>query len=199
VEGQQVVSSIEQNDVMEKVTILRQGKEAKEFDASNKNFEKLIAEGTEKLKAAKAAAEEAMKASQVELTDMAAWVKKNYPKAQKTASGLYYIVEKEGDGKQAVAGKLVKVHYTGKLITGQKFDSSYDRNEPIAFPLGQGRVIPGWDEGVAMMKEGGKMKLIIPYNLGYGEKGFGNVIPPKAPLIFDTELISVEDNVNPGR
>ena len=157
--------------------------------------EKLAAEklAAEKLAAAKKAEQEALKAAQLELDQMDAWVKANYPKAKKTSSGLYYIVEKEGTGKQAVAGSTVQVHYTGTLITGKKFDSSYDRNEPIAFPLGQGRVIKGWDEGIAMMKEGGKMKLIIPYNLGYGERGFGNVIPPKAPLIFDTELVSVTE------
>jgi hypothetical protein len=120
------------------------------------------------------------------------WIKTTYPAAQKTASGLYYVVERQGEGLQAVAGKTVSVHYSGKLMDGREFDNSYSRNEPIEFKLGIGQVIPGWDEGIALMKEGAKYKLIIPSELGYGKRGAGGVIPPNATLIFDTELMKVK-------
>ncbi len=119
-------------------------------------------------------------------------MKDQYPDAEQTESGLMYIIEEEGDGKQAESGKKVQVHYKGTLVDGKKFDSSYDRNQPITFPLGVGRVIKGWDEGIALLKEGAKAKLIIPYYLAYGEKGKGP-IPDKADLIFDVELIKVLD------
>lgn len=110
----------------------------------------------------------------------------------KTASGLEYIEVEPGTGAQAEAGKTVSVHYTGKFQDGKVFDSSVSRGEPISFPLGQGRVIKGWDEGIALMKVGGKAQLIIPPELGYGERGAGGVIPPNATLVFDVELVSVK-------
>jgi peptidylprolyl isomerase len=117
-------------------------------------------------------------------------------KAEKTASGLEYIVLESGKGAKAEAGKTVSVHYTGYLSEngkcGKKFDSSVERGEPIDFPLGQGYVIKGWDEGIGLMKVGDKMRLIIPSNLGYGSAGAGGVIPPNATLIFDVELINVK-------
>jgi FKBP-type peptidyl-prolyl cis-trans isomerase len=96
-----------------------------------------------------------------------------------------------GNGAEAVAGKKVSVHYTGRLTNGTKFDSSLDRGEPFSFPLGAGRVIKGWDQGVAGMKVGGKRKLTIPPELAYGERGFTNLIPPNSTLEFEIELISV--------
>ncbi|TAK11620.1 MAG: FKBP-type peptidyl-prolyl cis-trans isomerase [Anaerolineae bacterium] len=108
-----------------------------------------------------------------------------------TASGLQYQDLLVGDGDVAVTGKVVRVHYTGWLLDGTKFDSSKDRNEPFEFPLGQGRVIAGWDEGVAGMRVGGKRLLIIPAALGYGERGAGGVIPPGATLVFEVELLAV--------
>ena len=110
----------------------------------------------------------------------------------KTASGLEYIEMKAGTGAQAMAGKTVSVHYTGKLQDGTIFDSSVSRNEPITFRLGVGQVIKGWDEGIALMKVGGKAQLVIPSALGYGENGAGGVIPPNATLVFDVELITVK-------
>lgn len=109
-----------------------------------------------------------------------------------TDSGLKYIEEKVGDGVVAKKGDQVAVHYTGKLANGTKFDSSLDRGQPIVFPLGAGRVIKGWDEGIAGMKVGGKRKLIIPPSLGYGERGAGGVIPPNAELHFDVELVQIK-------
>lgn len=97
-----------------------------------------------------------------------------------------------GTGEAAVAGKRVTVNYLGTLTSGTKFDSSYDRNEPFAFNLGAGEVIKGWDQGVAGMKVGGKRKLTIPPDLGYGAQGAGGVIPPNATLIFVVELLKVE-------
>ena len=97
----------------------------------------------------------------------------------------------EGTGKEAVAGKSVKVHYTGTLENGKKFDSSHDRGQPFAFRLGAGQVIKGWDQGVAGMKVGGKRKLTIPPELGYGDRGFPGAIPPGATLVFDVELVAV--------
>lgn len=108
-----------------------------------------------------------------------------------TASGLQYIDLKVGTGATAQAGQTVTVHYTGWLENGKKFDSSVDRGQPFSFPLGAGRVIKGWDEGVQGMKVGGKRKLIIPSNLGYGARGAGGVIPPNATLIFEVELLGL--------
>jgi FKBP-type peptidyl-prolyl cis-trans isomerase len=111
--------------------------------------------------------------------------------ANTTPSGLIIEDIAVGDGAAAVAGQKVKVHYTGWLTNGSKFDSSKDRGEPFEFPLGGGRVIKGWDEGVQGMKIGGKRKLTIPPDLGYGARGAGGVIPPNATLVFEVELLGV--------
>lgn len=109
-----------------------------------------------------------------------------------TASGLKYVDVVVGKGASPAAGKQVKVHYTGTLENGKKFDSSVDRNEPFSFTIGVGQVIQGWDEGVMTMKIGGKRKLIIPSKLGYGARGAaGGAIPPNATLLFDVELLDV--------
>jgi FKBP-type peptidyl-prolyl cis-trans isomerase len=112
--------------------------------------------------------------------------------SKKMVGGLEYWDIKVGTGAVAAAGQTVKVHYTGWLTNGKKFDSSVDRGEPFTFDLGGGHVIKGWDEGVAGMKVGGKRQLRIPPELGYGDRGAGGVIPANATLIFDVELLGVK-------
>jgi FKBP-type peptidyl-prolyl cis-trans isomerase len=113
-------------------------------------------------------------------------------RAMTTSSGLTYIITRHGEGQALKAGDTVSVHYTGLLGNGTKFDSSLDRGEPIDFPLGAGRVIKGWDEGIALLHVGDQATLIIPSQLGYGAKGAGGVIPPDATLIFIVEVVGVK-------
>ena len=177
VEGMDIVNSIAQDDVINSVIIIRKGSAAKTFDAKNV-FETTQAE------IKKTNAEKEKKS--------AAAIKKLTKGATTTESGLAYFMIKEGEGAQAEAGKTVSVHYTGKLADGTKFDSSHDRNAPIDFPLGKGKVIPGWDEGIALLKVGGKATFIIPPHLAYGARGAGGIIPPNATLIFEVELMDVK-------
>ena len=106
-----------------------------------------------------------------------------------TSSGLRYNIISSGNGKSPEKGDSVKVHYKGMLIDETVFDSSYKRNQPIEFNVGIGQVIPGWDEGIMLLKKGDKAKFVIPSNLAYGEAGAGGVIPPNATLIFEVELL----------
>lgn len=125
-------------------------------------------------------------------SDSNSFLTENAKKAgvQTTASGLQYKIIKEGTGKQPTATSRVIVHYKGQLTDGKVFDSSYDRGEPVEFPLNQ--VIPGWTEGLQLLKEGGKATLYIPAKLGYGEQGVPGTIPPNSTLIFDVELLKVQ-------
>lgn len=177
VEGMDIVNLIAQDDVMESVTISRVGSKAKSFDAV-KIF------SSEQIRLEKEAEKKAKEAAEAN--------KKLMEGATITESGLGYIMVKEGSGVQAEKGKTVSVHYTGKLTDGTKFDSSLDRNQPIEFVLGEGRVIKGWDEGISYLKVGGKATFIIPSDLAYGERGAGGVIPPNATLIFEVELVDVK-------
>lgn len=120
------------------------------------------------------------------------YLKDNNIKVKPTASGLYYIEKAAGTGVQAAAGKTVSVHYTGTLLNGTKFDSSRDRGKPLDFTIGKGEVIKGWDEGISMMKKGGRATLVIPSAIAYGENGMGDMIPPFSTLVFDVELVDVK-------
>jgi peptidyl-prolyl cis-trans isomerase A (cyclophilin A) len=181
VTGMDVVNAIEQNDVINTITITRKGSEALKFDAA-KTFADYYANKAEdeKKQAEKEAKEKAI------LYEKAL---KEFEKASTTVSGLKYIVLKEGTGPKPSATSNVKVHYTGSLLDGKVFDSSVQRGTPIDFGLNQ--VIPGWTEGLQLMNEGSKYKFLIPYKLAYGERGARDVIPPKSDLIFEVELIKI--------
>jgi len=181
--GMDVVNAIEQNDVITKVTIVRKGALAKKFDAA-KVFSDYFSnkDAAEKAEAQKEAAARAV-------SNAAAL--KEFANGKTTASGLKYIVLQEGTGAKPVAASNVKVHYTGKLVDGKVFDSSVERGEPIDFTLNQ--VIKGWTEGLQLMSEGSKYKFYIPYNLAYGDRAMGNVIPAKSDLIFEVELIKINN------
>ena len=181
VEGQDVVNAIEQDDVMNKVTIIRNNIT---FDAP-KIFEKAQVNAREIAEAKK-------KKEAEELSKLSKEFKALIDSAEQTPSGLKYVVTKPGKGDKPKSGQTVSVHYAGYLMTGQKFDSSFDRNQPIEFPVGTGRVIKGWDEGIMLLNVGTKARLIIPSELAYGEKGAGGVIPPNATLVFDVELLEVK-------
>lgn len=129
-----------------------------------------------------------------ETGEMASYIAANNITAKANTSGLVYIEQVKGKGAKAEKGKTVSVHYTGMLLNGTKFDSSFDHPDkaPIEFKLGEGMVIPGWDEGIAMMNVGGKAKFIIPSSLAYGPSGQGPVIPPYSTLVFDVELVNVK-------
>ena len=176
VEGQEVVDAIAQGDKIEKVEIVRVGEEAEKWDAL-KAFNDF-----NEAKAARLA-EEKRKAEEAFTKEVAGF--------EKTNSGLYYQITHNGNGKKAEAGQKVAVHYTGMLLDKTVFDSSYRRKEPLQFTVGVGQVIAGWDEGILLLHEGDKARLVIPSELAYGSRGAGGVIPPNAPLIFDVELVSV--------
>ncbi|GEC71302.1 peptidyl-prolyl cis-trans isomerase A (cyclophilin A) [Flavobacterium flevense] len=177
IEGQDVVDAVAQGDALETLEIIRVGEEAQKWNAVEA-FRSFEGNRKKRLEAEKNAAEEAME-------KLAAGF-------EKTDSGLRYQFIQRGEGKKAENGKTVSVHYTGQLPDGKVFDSSYPRKKPIEFPLGQGNVIEGWDEGIALLQVGDKARFVIPSHLGYGSRGAGGVIPPNATLIFDVELMDVK-------
>jgi len=177
IEGQDVVDAVAQGDGLESVEIIRVGEEAEKFNA----IEAFVG-----LKGARLKRDAALKAeSEAKMEQLAAGF-------DKTDSGLRYKMIQKGDGKKAEAGKTVAVHYEGSLENGKVFDSSYPRKKPIEFRLGQGQVIEGWDEGIALLQVGDKARFVIPSDLAYGASGAGGVIPPHATLIFDVELMDVK-------
>jgi peptidyl-prolyl cis-trans isomerase A (cyclophilin A) len=177
IEGQDIVDAVAQGDTLQTLEIIRVGEEAEKWNA----IEAFIA-----LKGARLKRDAALKAeSEAKMEQLAAGF-------DKTESGLRYKMIQKGDGKKAEAGKTVSVHYEGSLENGKVFDSSYPRKKPIEFRLGQGQVIEGWDEGIALLQVGDKARFVIPSDLGYGASGAGGVIPPNATLIFDVELMDVK-------
>ncbi|MBF4491987.1 peptidylprolyl isomerase [Flavobacterium sp. MR2016-29] len=177
IEGQDVVDAVAQGDALQTVEIIRVGEEAEKFNA----IEAFVG-----LKGARLKRDAALKAeSEAKMEQLAAGF-------DKTESGLRYKMINKGDGKKAEAGKTVAVHYEGSLENGKVFDSSYPRKKPIEFRLGQGQVIEGWDEGIALLQVGDKARFVIPSDLAYGASGAGGVIPPHATLIFDVELMEVK-------
>ena len=177
VEGQDVVDAVAQGDEIESIEIIREGEEAKNWNAIEafRVFEGSRAKREAKVK----------EAAEAQMEKLAAGF-------EKTESGLRYKMIQKGNGKKAENGKTVSVHYTGQLEDGKVFDSSYPRKKPIEFPLGRGNVIEGWDEGIALLQVGDKARFVIPSHLGYGSRGAGGVIPPNATLIFDVELMDVK-------
>ena len=175
-QGQDVVDAIAQGDEITSLEIVRVGAEAEKFNAVEafRTFEG----AREKRIAEERAAKEG------ELDKLAAGF-------ERTKSGLRYQIIQKGNGKKAEKGNMVSVHYKGQLADGTVFDSSYKRKEPIAFQVGVGQVIAGWDEGICLLNVGDKARLVIPSDLGYGSSGAGGVIPPNATLVFDVELVNV--------
>ncbi|HOJ63339.1 MAG TPA: peptidylprolyl isomerase [Spirochaetota bacterium] len=163
-----------ENIYIKKIEILRIGNKAKEF-----NPEEIFKQKAEEKKKNY---EEFLKSLGVEMDKI----------ITDSKSGLKYYVKKEGTGRKPNKGDIIVAHYAGYFENGKKFDSSYDRNEPFKVQIGVGLVIPGWDEAFLTMKEGEKRVLILPYYLAYGERGYPGVIPPKATLIFDVELLEVK-------
>lgn len=177
IEGKDVVDAIQQNDVLTSLEIVRVGEAAEKFNAVEA-FRIFEGSRAQRELAEKKKNEETLNAVSAGFT--------------KTESGLRYKMIQEGNGKKATKGAMVSVHYKGQLLDGTVFDSSYKRNEPIEFAVGVGQVIPGWDEGIQLLKVGDKARMVIPSDLAYGSSGAGGVIPPNAPLIFDVELVDVK-------
>ena len=176
IDGQSIVDAVAQEDSIDKIEIKRVGKDAEDWDAF-------------------AAFQQLNELAQKRIEEQKERQTKELEKISKgfsqTESGLRYKIIQEGAGEQASAGKKVSVHYKGELLDGTVFDSSYKRQQPIDFVLGQGQVIPGWDEGVSLLKVGDKARFLIPSDLAYGSRGAGGVIPPDAALLFDVELVAL--------
>jgi peptidylprolyl isomerase len=176
VKGQEVVNAIRKGNIIKKVEILRIGEDANAFATGDEAFNRALDD---------------MKRPEKEKTEKL--ISSQWPENVRTPSGLRYVLKKEGSGPVPQKGDTVAVHYSGRLLAGnRKFDSSHDRGEPIEFPVGTGRVIPGWDEALLQMSEGERRVLIIPPDLAYGARGAGRgVIPPNAWLVFDVELVDI--------
>ena len=194
ISGQDVVNAIAQDDVMTAVKIIRVGKVAKKWNATEQFaavYNKLkIADREAKAEMAKIAS-----MSQEEYSAfMLAEIQKIYPEAKQSPSGLVYIIENEGTGAKPAEGSKCSVHYKGTFRkSGDKFDSSYDRNTPMDFQYKVQRMVTGFEEGIGMIAKGGKAKLIIPYYAAYGAQGRPGAIPPYSDLVFDIEMVNLEE------
>lgn len=178
IEGQDVVDTVEQGDRIHSVSILRVGEDAESFLVTKESFDSQL----EAVKENERKAREEAQAGTLKILES------RWPDAVKTESGLRYVIEKKGSGtKSPRYGESVTVHYTGSLLDGTVFDSSLKRGTPAVFSIGQ--VIEGWNEALQHMKKGEKRTLVIPPELGYGERGYPGVIPPNSFLVFEVELI----------
>ena len=189
---QKVVDAIAKGDKLNSVKIIRVGEKAKAFKGDEAHYKKIIEDkekAKEKAKTAKFADRMKKEAEQIKKL-IAELKKKHKADVVTTESGLRYIVLQKGAGNPPAKGTTISAHYTGTLADGTKFDSSRDRGVPLKFPVGVGRVIPGWDEALLQMKKGEQRILIIPHKLAYGERGAGGSIPPFATLVFDVALVN---------
>jgi peptidylprolyl isomerase len=180
-QGQNVVNAIRQGDRIQRIEIIRNGAAANAFRADQENFDRLLGQ-------VRQASENRLQGQRD--ADIAR-INADFPNTQQTASGIRFIIQREGTGGRPARGRNVRVHYTGRLLDGTVFDDSRARGQPIEFPVGTGRVIPGWDEAVLDMRVGERRLVIIPPELGYGDRGAGGVIPPNSFLVFEMELIGV--------
>lgn len=202
IQGQDVVNKIEQNDLMTQVQIIRNGKEYKTwnptavFKSTLETLKKV--EEAKKAEQARLDAIESERISKVAKMSEAEYsvyllaeIQKKYPTAQQTASGLVYVVTKEGNGEKANKGDQVSTHYNGTFLNGVKFDSSYDRNQPLDFTHDIGQMIPGYDEAISILSKGGGGIFVIPYYKAYGPSGRPGAIPPYSDLVFQIELLNI--------
>ncbi|OFZ58199.1 MAG: peptidylprolyl isomerase, partial [Bacteroidetes bacterium RIFCSPHIGHO2_02_FULL_44_7] len=196
VSGQDVVNAIAQNDEMTTVRIIRKGKVAKKWNATAE-FAAVRSKILEKEAAEAAQFELISTMSQEEYSEyMFQEVLKTEPTAQKTASGLVYVIQDEGGPVKPVKGNGLTVHYKGTFrASGEQFDASYDRGQPMAFSYLEQRMIPGFEEGLAMLGKGGKIKLIIPYYSAYGAQGRPGKIPPYSDLVFELHMLDMKPPV----
>lgn len=192
VEGEEVIDKIaavekgpqdkpKTDVVLEKVSVFSKGNQYKDYDAA-----KVFNEGKGKIQESN---REFLRKQEAEAAKQLEELKQGM---ETTASGLMYKITKKGSGPRVEQGQMVAVHYAGRLTNGMEFDNSFKRGEPIEFPVGTGRVIRGWDEGLLLLNVGDEATLIIPSNLGYGERGAGGIIPPNAWLIFDVQVMGAK-------
>ena len=180
VRGQDIVNTTRQGDRIQQITIIRNGQAANAFKADQENFNTLL----RGLSAAEENRAQSQRQSDIEK------INADFPNTRQTASGIRYIIQREGTGAKPASGNTVRVNYIGRLLNGTVFDDSYARGEPIEFPAGTGRVIQGWDETVLDMRLGEKRLVVIPPEIAYGNRAVGGVIPANSFLVFEMELLS---------
>jgi peptidylprolyl isomerase len=181
VQGQEVVNEIEKGDVIERIDIVRKGRDAKRFATDQESFDALLAEKQTEVGEEREAA----------LASQEAYIQRNWPDAQRMDNGIRYVIEEQGDGPKPSATDTVAVHYTGSLLTGMPFETTQNQNEPAVFNLGEIRTIPGWEATLRDMRPGEKRTAIVPPDLAFGEQGRQGLIPPNSYLVFEVELLEV--------
>jgi len=182
VKGQDVVDAIEKGDAIEKVRIVRVGEEAKAFESDQAAFDKRLAD-------AEVRVQETRKKT---ILTQQVYIRKNWPDAKVTDSGIRYIIEKQGSGPKPQAGDTVAVHYGGYLLNGAPFETTQNQEQPVEFKLGQGNILPGWEETLLDMRVGEERTAIIPPELAFGERGARSIIPPYAFLVFKVRLVAIK-------